>query len=116
MSLRSRSESLQISSGPLASSVFPVATTSLVAAVAGQSVRVYSMVLQAVGASTVQIVDTAGSPVKLSGLYTFTAAQFLILPDKNNGDPWFQTAIGFGLQIVVGTAAVAGEIYFTQGQ
>ena len=108
MSLRLRSEALL---SPVKN--YPVTTTIAVAAVAGQRVGIYRLVLQAAGASVVTIQDTAGGV--LSATYTFTTSAFMILDTPINSDPWWQSGNGLGIQLVVTGAAVVADIWYMQG-
>ena len=108
MSLRTRSEAVLS-----AVKSYPVAQTVIVAAVAGQKVGIYRLVLQSSGASVVTVQDTAG--VALSATYTFTAGgQFLILDTPINNDPWWQSGVGLGVQLNVTVAAVVADFWCLQ--
>jgi hypothetical protein len=104
MSLRTRSEAILS-----ATKNYPVATTAIVAAVAGQRSGIYRMVLQAVGASVWTIQDTGGGV--LSATYTMTTGSFVILDVPINNDPWWQSPTGLGLQMVVTGAAIVADIW-----
>jgi len=109
MSLRLRQEA-----SPVATTAYPVATTTVIAGVVGQRVGIFRMVLQASGASTVQFQNTSDNSA-ISGTYTFTAAEFLVLDTQINGDPWWLSKVGSGIQMVVGVAAVVADISVIQG-
>lgn len=83
----------------------------IVAAVAGQSVRVYRLILFAITASNITMKDGAGT--SLTGAMTIGAGGSIQLPF--DGEPWFTTTAGNSF-IVNSSAAVqvSGRAYFVQ--
>lgn len=108
MSLRTRPE-LQVSTVKIYAAGPAVV---IVPAIAGQRVGIYRAIIQASGASTMVVQDTAGGV--LSATYTFTAAQFLILDVPINMDPWWQSGQGLGIQLLVGVATINADFGFLQ--
>ena len=82
-------------------------TTNLVAAVSGKRVKVYSYAAVASGAGTVQFKTTGGSAI--TGAMSFAANGGISCPSGT--DPWFQTALSGGLDIVT-SGAVEGHIAY----
>jgi hypothetical protein len=89
-------------------------TLAIAAAVAGQRAAIYRIVLSANGATVLTFQDTAGTA--LSAPYSFAAGGSLTLDTQVNGDPWFQSGAGLGLQLNSSAAVqVSGDIYWLQG-
>lgn len=90
-------------------------TLAIVAAVASQRVGVYRLVLVVPAAVTVTFQDTAGGA--LSAPYAFgTTGGSLTLDTPVNGDPWYQSGVGLGLQLLVSAAVqVSADVYTLQG-
>jgi hypothetical protein len=87
------------------------ATNTIVAAVAGQKIRVYKLALSAAGAQTVQFVD--GASTNLTGAMSLASGTPLVLP--MDGNPWLVTAIGNALGLALSSAVnVSGTVWFTQ--
>lgn len=82
-------------------------TTTLVAAVAGKKIKVYSYAVVATAAGTVQFKSTGGS--NLSGAMSFSANGGISCAPGD--DPWFLTATGEGLQIAT-SGAVEGHLSY----
>jgi hypothetical protein len=77
---------------------------------------IYRVCLIAAGATTFQFQDTSAGI--LSAVYNLAAAgsQFIIGDGAMNGDPlWQPSGPGLGLQIVVGAAAIVGDIWTALG-
>jgi len=84
--------------------------TSVVAAVAGQRVRVYKLAITAAAAENITFLD---GTTALTGAITMSTGQPLVLP--MDGNPWLVTSAGNALNITPTSAAVlAGVIWFTQ--
>jgi len=110
MSLRFRPEALIVSTKS-----FAAGTDAVVAAVAGQRIAVYRCILMGVAASTFQFNDSVTGV--LSAQYSLAVGGFFILDTPINNDPWWITAAGSALQIIVGgTGPVAADIWYGQGQ
>jgi hypothetical protein len=108
MSLRPRLEALPFQATG-------VTTTSVVAAaVAGQRVGLYRLIIQATVAGNFQIQDTAAGA--LSPVFALSLNQILVLDNPINLEPWWQSGSGLGLQVAVtggGTMSING--WFLQG-
>lgn len=114
LGLRFRSETVLISSG---NTNYAAGTKVLVAA-AGvaptQRVGVYSCVINAIAASTVQFQDTSGGA--LSAIFSLPVNGFLSLDTQINGDPRWMAGAGLGVQLVVGgTGPVAADVWIGYG-
>jgi hypothetical protein len=83
-------------------------------ALAGSRSSIYKLILVTSGAVTVTIQDTAST--NLSAPYAFGASGGTLVVDTQiNGDPWWQTGIGLGLQLNASAAVnVAADIYYLQ--
>ena len=91
---------------------FAGATQSVVPVVAGQRVNGYAAIIT-VSASTsnVSIADSGGT--NLSQAFQATG---ITVDRQQNGDPWWTTGIGLGLQLKQsGSATVGYDIYYLQG-
>lgn len=89
-------------------------TAPIASAVPGQRSSVYAMIITAAGAVTVTVQDTGGGA--LSEPFAFgTNGGAVTLDIKTNGDPWFQSAVGLGLQFGISAAVqVSSDIYWLQ--
>lgn len=86
-------------------------TLNLVAGVAGRVVRVYRMLLNTHAAQLATLQDTA--PTVLIPQLSFGAQGGLAL--DFDGEPWAETAVGEGLDLVLTTGAqTSGVVYYTQ--
>lgn len=98
---------------------FPAGTTVIAAATLFtglQRAAIYKLALSgnSAGAATFKFQDTGGTDI--SAVYNLAANGFFILDVPINGDPWFQaSAPALGLQIVVVTSTITGDIYFAAG-
>jgi hypothetical protein len=115
--LRFRSEAILVSSKGSnynvgASPITIVPTTQLVGV---QRAGIYRVVIEAIGAATIQFQDTGANLI--SGQFSLGALGFFILDIPINGDPWWQaTAAGLGLQLLLtGTGPVAADIWWAAG-
>ena len=83
----------------------------IVAAVAGQAVRVYRLILFPITASNITIKD--GANTSLTGAMTIGTGGLIQLP--YDGEPWFVTSVGNAF-IINSSAAVqvSGRAYFIQ--
>jgi hypothetical protein len=90
-------------------------TLAVVAAVANQRVGIYKIVLVVATAITLTFQDTAGGA--LSAPYVFGAnGGSITLDTQMNGDPWYQSGVGLGIQLLTSVAVqVSADIYFLQG-
>jgi hypothetical protein len=90
-------------------------TLPVVPAVAAQRVGIYRMILTVPSAVTVTIQDTASTP--LSEPFAFGASGGTVVLDiPINGDMWFQSGLGLGVQLAVSAAVqVSADIYWLQG-
>lgn len=86
-------------------------TVTPVAAVTGQIIRVYGVVL---GGSTTTTVIFQDSTVAFTGAITVALGVPLILPLL--GAPWFISAPGASFQIVNSVTTLGGIIYYTQNR
>jgi hypothetical protein len=91
-----------------ATSVSTNSTGALVAAVAGQKIRVYKMALTIAVTGTVQFAD--GS-TNLTGAMTLNAGTPFILP--HDGNAWFATSLGNAFNVSV-AQQLSGTMWFTQ--
>ena len=90
-------------------------TIAAVAAVALQRVGIYRMIL-VIGspAVSVTIQDTAGGA--LSAPYPLAANGSITIDTPINGDPWWQSSIGLGIQIFQsGTTQISADLFYLQG-
>ena len=77
----------------------------LVAAVPGSSIKVLGVAAQAASATTLIFNSKpAGAGVAISA--TFTGG--VVLPETENGDGWFETAIGEALTCTTGVGVATG--------
>lgn len=84
------------------------ATNSIVAAVTGKKIRVFSALMSSIDAKTVQWTDGVGGAA-LTGAVPCAASGGYVLPFNPAG--WFETSIGTALGLSLGAAtAVAGVI------
>lgn len=82
----------------------------IVAAVAGQRVRLYKLCISAAAAQTVQFQDGA---TNLTGAITLSTGQPMVLP--MDGNPWFSSSVGNALNVTLSSAVnVSGAVWFTQ--
>lgn len=90
------------------------ATVPLVAAIPGRTVGLHKLILTASAATNVTIQDSSGAA--LSQLIPLTGSKALVLDENDNGDPFFTTATGLGIQIAQsGTANIGFDAYYTGG-
>ena len=112
MGLRFRQEA-----PPVATKSFPVGTTIFFptsALVGIQRPCIYRVSLNAAAAATFQFQDTANNV--LSAVYSLPVNGLYILETPINGDPlWQPGAPGLGLQLVVATSTVVGDIWVGLG-
>jgi hypothetical protein len=89
-------------------------TVVIAVAVPGLRSNVYAMILTAAGAVTATLQDTSGAAI--SEPFAFgTNGGAVTIDVKVNGDPWFNTGIGLGLQLAISAAVqVSGDIYWMQ--
>jgi hypothetical protein len=118
MSLRFRSEAIinpLAQAGPPGNKSYAAGVNLIVPALPGLRVGIYRLVLQSGAGSTIQFADTQASPVGISAVYTFpSAGSFLILDVPINNDPWWQTGLGLGLNLIVGVAPVVMDLWYLQ--
>ena len=87
-------------------------TTTLVAAVAGQVINVYSWELFCNAANSITIIDS--TPTTLVPIQAYVANQGVIRSMRSA--PWFSTAAGKSLQMTTSAAQqCSGNVYYTQG-
>jgi hypothetical protein len=108
MSLRFLPETFHVM-GSSAAATFPVVT-----ATPQQRVAIYRMILTiAAPAVNVTIQDNSGAA--LSQTFQLAANGAIILDDPFNGEPWFTTAAGRGVQITQsGTSTIAYDFWYIQ--
>ena len=84
-------------------------------AVAQQRVGVYRLLLITNAAVTVTFQDTSGAA--LSAPYTFgTNGGSITLDIPINGDMWWLSSLGLGMQLVISAAVqVSADVYWMQG-
>jgi hypothetical protein len=91
-------------------------TIPVVAAVANQRVYVYRLI-RVIGtpAVTLTLQDTASNP--LSGPLALAANGSITLDTNINGDPWWLSGTGLGVQLSQGggTTAIGGDLWYLQG-
>jgi|SRR5215469_3674861 len=89
-------------------------TVVIAAASPGNRSSIYAMILTAAAAVTVTVQDTGGGA--LSQPFAFgTNGGAVTLDIKVNGDPWFQSGIGLGLQFSISAAVqVSADVYWMQ--
>ncbi len=108
MTLRFRQEAV-----PCATKSFGTGTTVIVTAaslIGNQRPGIYRVALVAAATATFQFQDTSAGV--LSAVYTLAAGVPFIMDTPDNGDPlWIPSDRGLGLQIVVGTSTVTGDIW-----
>jgi hypothetical protein len=90
-------------------------TLAIVAAVAGQGVNVYRMILTTATTVTVTLQDTSGNA--LSQPFAFGAnGGAVTIDDPMNGDPWWSSVTGRGIQFNASTnVQVSADVWFIQG-
>lgn len=87
-------------------------TTTLIAAVANQTISVYGWEIFCNGANSLTIIDS--TPTTLVPIQAFVASQGLIRDLRSQ--PWFSTAVGKSLQLTTSAAQqCSGNVYYTQG-
>ena len=91
-----------------------IASTTFVPAVAGSSVALYRMILTCAAACNVTIQDTTA--VALSQVFAFGASGGSITLDiPINGDPWWQSVAGRGMQVNQNAAVqVSADFWYLQ--
>jgi hypothetical protein len=96
-------------------SVAAATTTIVITAVVGKRAGIYRMILTCAAAQTLVIQDTASGV--LSQTFQFGANGGSITLDiPINGDPWWNSALGLGIQFVTTTAAqTSADIWYMQG-
>lgn len=89
-------------------------TLAITGAVAGLRSSIYRMILTSSGAVTVTVQDT--NAVALSAPFAFgTNGGAVILDIQVNGDAWFQSGYGVGLQFNASAAVqVSADVYWMQ--
>ncbi|HKD44546.1 MAG TPA: hypothetical protein VKD24_02720 [Candidatus Angelobacter sp.] len=86
-------------------------TLAVASAVTGSKIGIYRMLLVANSATTITIQDTASSA--LSAPYSLLAGGSIIVDTPINGDPWWQSTAGKGLQINSSAAVqVSADVYY----
>lgn len=90
-------------------------TIPVVAAVANQRAGIYRMILTVATTVTVTIQDTGSNA--LSEPFAFGASGgSIVLDTPVNGDPWWQSSTGLGLQLNASAAVqVSADIWYLQG-
>jgi hypothetical protein len=87
-------------------------TTTLIAAVTGQTINVYGMELFCNGANSITVADS--TPTTLVPIQALVASQGYIRDLRSS--PWFTAAISKALTLVTSAAQqCSGNIYYTQG-
>lgn len=91
-------------------SISTATSTSVVAAASGQTVRVYSIILNVAGTQGVTIKD--GATALTGDIALSTGGGFILDPQP---DPWFITTAGNALVITTDSAVqTSGTIYYIQ--
>lgn len=88
------------------------ATIPVVPAAPGQSLSLYRAVITANVSTNVTFQDSSGAA--LSETFPVGGIREVILNTQSNGDPWFSTAIGKGIQLAQSAAANIGFDVWTQ--
>lgn len=90
------------------------ATIAVVPASTRQRVAIYRMIVGAGGATNLILQDT--SPAAISQSFALTGGSFLVLDMSINGDPWWTTAAGLGLQFAnSGSVNLSYDLWYLQG-
>lgn len=110
MSLRSISECSHVIINSAAGG-----TLAAVAAVSGQRVGIYRMILTVATTVTVTVQDTANAA--LSQPFAFgSSGGSITLDTPINWDPWWTSALGLGIQLNASVAVqVSADIWWLQG-
>ena len=83
----------------------------LVSAIAGQRAGIYALLITVSAAATVTVQDTTGAA--LSQGFQLPANGSIALDVTANGDPWFQSQAGRGLQLALSASATVGyDVYW----
>lgn len=84
--------------------------SSIVAAVAGSAIKVLGLVAQAGGTATTIVFNTkpAGAGSAISATFQNGINGSVVLPETENGDGWFETAVGEGLSCTTGAGSTTG--------
>ena len=90
------------------------ATIAAIAATSGRRTLIYRVVISSAAAATVTLQDTSGAA--LSQQFQLAAnALPLIMETQTNGDPWFITAPGLGVQLAQGgTVNIGFDLWYQQ--
>lgn len=106
MSLRTTSECLHAFGNA------STATIAVLPATPSKRVCIYRMILTNAAAATVTLQDTSGSA--LSQTFQLPAGTVpTILETQNNGDPWWSTVAGLGIQLAqAGTVNIGYDFWY----
>jgi hypothetical protein len=108
MSLRTRSECQHVVANAA------TATIALVTGVPGQIVSIYRIVIT-IGTPAVQVTIDGTVSGDLSQDFNLGVNGSIVLDTPINGDPWWQGAVGEGIQLTqTGTTPIGVDLYFLQ--
>jgi hypothetical protein len=107
MSLRWRIETQHLRS-PLTG--WPVGTSTLLPATPQHCVCVYAVLFGSTANCRFYFSDTNND--RISGDIFGAVSTTAVIPQQDNADPWWITPRGTGLQIVVTTGPIYGDIYY----
>jgi len=82
----------------------------IVAAVAGSTIKVLGLVAQAGGTATTLVFNSkpSGAGTAISATFQNGINGSVVLPETENGDGWFETAVGEGLTCTTGAGSTTG--------
>lgn len=88
------------------------ATIAVVPATPGRKVAVYRMILTNAAAAGVTVQDTGANA--LSQQFQLPASNMpMVMETQNNGDPWFSTTAGVGIQLAQsGTVTIGFDMWY----
>jgi hypothetical protein len=90
-------------------------TLPIAAAVANQRAGIYRIILTTAAAVTVTIQDTGSNALSEPFAFGVNGGS-VVLDISSNGDPWWQSGTGLGLQLNASAAVqVSGDIWWLQG-
>jgi len=91
--------------------------SALVTAVSGTAIKVLGLALVCGGTATTVTFNTkpSGAGSARSATFSLGINGVLVLPETENGDGWFETAVGEGLSVTTGAGStVAMQIIYAQ--
>ena len=95
----------------VALNISTAATTTVIAGVTGQTIKVYQMFYYVGGADNVTVQDSGGTAI--FPIMNWAANQGLVL--VNSTYPWITVTAGLGLQVITSAAQqLSGRVYYSQ--